>query len=87
VTGGLALTDSFVQQFVGKGLLGRLSSRFGEGAVNGILTTRIGLAALDLTRPIPFSPEMKPNLSDFLKNVVSLNGLKGDVSNKNVTEQ
>ncbi len=73
VTGGLALTDNLVQQFIGKGVLGRLSARFGEGAVNGILTTRIGLAALDLTRPISFSPEMKPSLADFLKNIVSLN--------------
>jgi len=72
ITGGLALTDSLIQQFIGKGLLGRLSARFGEGAVNGILTSRIGLAALDLTRPIPFSAELKPNLSDFLKNIVSI---------------
>jgi len=73
VTGGLALTDNLVQHFIGKGLLGRLSARFGEGAVNGILTTRIGLAALDLTRPIPFSDNTRPSLPDFLKNIVSLN--------------
>ncbi len=73
VTGGLALTDNLVQQFIGKGLLGRLSARFGEGAVNGILTTRIGLAALDLTRPIPFSKDTRPSLPDFLKNIISLN--------------
>jgi len=71
VTGGLALTDNLIQQFIGKGLLGRLSARFGEGAVNGILTARIGLAALDLTRPIAFSSELKPDLTDFLKNIVS----------------
>ncbi len=71
VTGGLALTDNLVQQLIGKGLLGRLSARLGEGAVNGILTTRIGLAALDLTRPIPFSNQTRPGLSDFLKNVIS----------------
>ena len=45
VTGGLALSDNLIQHVVGKGLLGRLSARFGEGAVNGILTSRIGLAA------------------------------------------
>ncbi len=73
VTGGLALTDNLVQQFIGKGLLGRLSARFGEGAVNGILTTRIGLAALDLTRPVPFRKETRPSLPDFLKNIISFN--------------
>ena len=73
VTGGLALTDNLVQQLIGKGLLGRLSARLGEGAVNGILTTRIGLAALDLTRPIPFSNYTRPSLSGFLKNIISFN--------------
>jgi len=73
VTGGLALTDNLVQQLIGKGLLGRLSARLGEGAVNGILTTRIGLAALDLTRPIPFSNDTRPSLSGFLKNIISFN--------------
>ena len=80
VTGGLALTDNLVQQFVGKGLLGRLSARFGEGAVNGILTTRIGLAALDLTRPVSFSKDTRPSLPDFLTNIIS----PGSSSDKNV---
>jgi putative membrane protein len=71
VTGGLALSDAFLQQFVGKGLLGRLSARFGEGAFNGILTTRIGISALDLTRPVPFSDTTRPQLTDFLKNIVN----------------
>lgn len=70
VTGGLALTDNLVQHVVGKGLLGRLSARFGEGAVNGILTTRIGLAALDLTRPVPFTQNARPSLAEMLKNVI-----------------
>ena len=82
ITGGLALTDSLVQQFIGKGLLGRLSARFGEGAVNGILTTRIGLAALDLTRPIPFSPDTKPDLSDLLKNIIILKSDKPKMRTK-----
>lgn len=71
VTGGLALSDSLIQQFIGKGLIGRLSSRFGEGAVNGILTARIGLAALDLCRPLPFTTRAKPALGDFLREIVN----------------
>jgi putative membrane protein len=69
VAGGLALSDSLLQNLIGKGLVGRLSSRFGEGAVNGILTARIGLAALDLCRPLPFIATQKPALSEFLKEV------------------
>ncbi len=77
VTGGLALSDSLIQQFVGKGLIGRLSSRFGEGAVNGILTARIGLAALDLCRPLPFVTRPKPALSDFLREIVNFDTDQG----------
>lgn len=71
VTGGLALSDSVVQHLVGKGLAGRLSARFGEGAVNGILTARIGLAAREVCRPIPQEPSRRENLTSLLKELVS----------------
>ena len=72
VTGGLALSDSLLQHVVGKGLIGRLSSRFGEGAVNGILTARIGLAARDVCRPIPQDAGAKETLGSLLRELVSL---------------
>jgi putative membrane protein len=53
-TGGLAMTDDLVGQFLGQDLMRRLSRRLGEGAFNGALTARIGTAAIDVTRPIPF---------------------------------
>jgi putative membrane protein len=71
VTGGLALSDNLVQHVVGKGLLGRLSARFGEGAVNGILTARVGLAARDVCRPIPQENSAKDTLGSLLKELVS----------------
>lgn len=71
VTGGLALSDSLIQHLVGKGLLGRLSARFGEGAVNGILTSRIGLAAMDVCRPIPSRRPAREALGKLLREVVS----------------
>jgi putative membrane protein len=70
VTGGLALSDNLVQHLIGRGVLGRLSARFGEGAVNGILTARIGLAAIDLCRPLPFIVRRKPSLSAFIRQVL-----------------
>ena len=73
VTGGLALSDNLIQHLVGKGLLGRLSARFGEGAVNGILTSRIGLAARDVCRPVPQSESTKETLSSLLRELVTLN--------------
>lgn len=66
VTGGLALSDTLIQQFLGKGLAGRLSAKLGEGTVNGIMTARIGIAALDLCRPMPFSDLERPGLKEFI---------------------
>ena len=71
VTGGLALSDSVIQHVVGKGLIGRLSARFGEGAVNGILTARIGLAALDVCRPLPQDAEAKETLTSLVRELVN----------------
>jgi len=71
VAGGLALSDNFLHLFVGKGLLGRLSARFGEGAVNGILTARIGLAARDVCRPIPQEQSKREKLSSIVKELAN----------------
>jgi putative membrane protein len=71
ITGGLALSDNLIQHLVGRGLLGRLSARFGEGAVNGILTARIGLAATNVCRPIPREGATSDTLASLLKQVVS----------------
>jgi putative membrane protein len=71
VTGGLALSDNLIQHVLGRGIVGKLSARFGEGAMNGIMTARIGLAALDLCRPLPFLTETKPSLALFMRELVS----------------
>jgi putative membrane protein len=71
VTGGIALSDNLIQHMVGKGLLGRLSARFGEGTVNGILTARVGLAARDVCRPIPQEASAKETLGSLMKELVS----------------
>jgi putative membrane protein len=70
VTGGLALSDNLIQHVVGKGVLGRLSARFGEGAVNGIMTSRIGLATRDVCRPIPQADSRKEKLGSLLRELV-----------------
>lgn len=57
--GGVALTDDLIGQFIGQDVLRRLSRRLGEGVFNGALVARIGVAALDVVRPIPFV-EVKP---------------------------
>ncbi len=65
-TGGLALTDDLVGQFVGQDLVRRLSRRLGEGLFNGALTARIGVAAIDVCRPLPFVEAKPVRLRDIV---------------------
>jgi putative membrane protein len=65
VTGGVAVTDSVLQQVIGQGLAARVSARLGEGMVNGLLTARLGLLAIDLVRPLPFYDQPRPALNDL----------------------
>jgi len=64
ITGGLAVGDSVLQQLVGHGIASRISARMGEGVLNGMLTARVGLSALAVCRPMPFSVDKAPGLSD-----------------------
>ncbi len=61
--GALALTDDLLGSFASGGVLSKLSRRFGEGVVNGALTARVGLAAMELCRPLPFAARAKPGVS------------------------
>lgn len=71
ITGSIALGDGFVQQILGHGVAARLSAKLGEGVVNGMLTARIGLAAMDTTRPLPFHALRRPGMGDFLSALTS----------------
>ncbi|QFR32745.1 YcjF family protein [Ancylobacter sp. TS-1] len=73
VTGGMAAGDSLIQQVVGHGIAAKLSARLGEGVVNGLLTARLGLAAIDVTRPMPFAALPAPALTDVASGLVSRN--------------
>ncbi|SED25176.1 putative membrane protein [Beijerinckia sp. 28-YEA-48] len=64
VTGGMAVGDSLVQQLLGHGIAAKLSARLGEGVLNGLLTARVGLSAMAVCRPMPFSVETPPGVSD-----------------------
>jgi putative membrane protein len=64
ITGGMAVGDSVLQQLVGHGIASRISARMGEGVLNGLLTARVGLSALAVCRPMPFSVDKAPGVSD-----------------------
>jgi putative membrane protein len=66
-TGGVALTDDLLGQFFGQDVLRRLSRRLGEGVFNGALTVRLGAAALDVIRPMPFIEAPPVRARDILK--------------------
>jgi putative membrane protein len=70
ITGGMAASDSLVQQVLGHGIAAKLSQRLGEGVLNGLLTARLGLAAIDVTRPLPFNALPRPVLADLAKDLL-----------------
>jgi len=64
-TGGLAMTDDLFGQFVGQGIAKRLSARAGQGMFNGGLTARLGIAAIEISRPLPFIEAKRPRFRDL----------------------
>ncbi len=65
LTGGMAASDSLIQQVIGHGVAAKVSARLGEGVLNGLLTARLGLAAIEATRPLPFVALRQPSLNDL----------------------
>ncbi|NTJ42250.1 TIGR01620 family protein [Agrobacterium larrymoorei] len=81
VTGSIAVGDGLAQQVLGHGLASRLSARLGEGVINGLMTARIGIAAMDLCRPLPFRALKRPGISDFMSD------LTPDLSGSKISEK
>ena len=71
VTGGVAVGDSLVQQALGLGLAARVSAKLGEGVVNGLMTARFGLAAIEVCRPLPFIRETPPRIGELMGDLLS----------------
>lgn len=65
-TGLVAVGDDMIGSLAGGGVLSKVSRRFGEGVVNGALTARVGIGAMELCRPLPFRIGQKPNVSAVL---------------------
>ncbi|MDO5647848.1 YcjF family protein [Paracoccus sp. (in: a-proteobacteria)] len=71
-TGAVGAADDLISTVAGGGVLSKVSRRFGEGIVNGALTARVGIAAIEVCRPLPFIAQPRPKV----KNLVS-RGLAG----------
>lgn len=65
-TGAVAIGDDLLGSLAGGGLLAKLSRRFGEGVVNGALTVRVGVAAMEVCRPLPFHRRKRPSVSGMV---------------------
>ena len=74
-TGAVAIGDDLIGSVAGGSVLSKISRRFGEGVVNGALTARVGVAAMEVCRPLPFGPGQKPAVSALLRR--ALTGLFG----------
>lgn len=66
LTGGISAGDSMIQDALGHGLAARVSARLGEGVINGMLTARVGRAAMAVCRPLPFLTTKPPSLKSIV---------------------
>ncbi len=66
-TGMVAMGDDMIGSLVGGGALSKISRRFGEGVINGTLTARVGVAAMEICRPMPFEARKRPKASGIVK--------------------
>ena len=77
-TGMVAVGDDMLEPIIGSGLVGKISRRFGEGVVNGALTARVGVAAMEVCRPLPFRKSTRPSVTGMVRRALSGLFSKGD---------
>lgn len=66
-TGAVAIGDDMIGSIAGGGVLSKLSRRFGEGLINGALTARVGVAAMEVCRPMPFRVSKRPSVTALIQ--------------------
>ena len=57
---------------LGGSLAAAISTKLGQGMVNGLLTARIGIATMVLCRPVAFSPDNRPRLGRIRTDLLSV---------------
>jgi len=70
-TGAIAVGDDLLEPVLGASILSKLSRRFGEGLVNGALTARVGVAAMEICRPLAFSELHRPKARGIVKRALA----------------
>lgn len=77
-TGAVAIGDDLIGSVAGGSVVSKISRRFGEGVVNGALTARVGLAAMEVCRPLPFGAGQRPSVAGLVRHALS--GLFGQAA-------
>lgn len=70
-TGAVAVGDDLIGSVAGGGILSKISRRFGEGLINGALTARVGVAAMEVCRPLPYLQEDPPSVTGIIKRALT----------------
>ena len=79
-SGAVGAGDELIHTVAGGGLLAKVAKRFGEGVVNGALPARVGIAAMEVCRPLPFIHQPRPKVGNLIAR--GLKGLFGDEAAK-----
>lgn len=66
-TGAVAVGDDVLEPVLGGSILSKISRRFGEGLVNGALSARVGVAAMEVCRPLPFGAGKRPSVRGIVQ--------------------
>ncbi|MGB1234522.1 MAG: YcjF family protein [Planktomarina sp.] len=62
-TGAVAVGDDIISHAAGGGIMSKFSRKFGEWVINGALTARVGVAAIEVCRPLPFQAVKPPKVT------------------------
>lgn len=70
-TGAVSVGDDLIGSVAGGGILSKFSRRFGEGIINGALTARVGVAAMEVCRPLPFRSVNRPSVTGLVQRALT----------------
>ncbi len=70
-TGLVSAGDDLIGSVAGGGMLSKLSRRFGEGVMNGALSARVGVAAMEVCRPLPFAATPRPRVTTLIQRALT----------------
>ncbi|MCA8930917.1 MAG: DUF697 domain-containing protein [Rhodospirillaceae bacterium] len=72
LAGGLEATHEMTTELLGGGLTARVSTRIGQGVVNGLFMIRLGVGAMDACRPCGFRRVARPKVLDLARRSLSV---------------